>query len=71
MKTIAFILYMSTLCLMWLITNIFVAVIGDMSYAEAIRNDINVLFLLILYWWPGLFVLQDYDKWLATKGKYL
>lgn len=71
MKTVAFTLYMTTLCVMWLVTNIFVALIGDMSYVEAIRNDINVLFLLILYWWPGLFVLEDYNKWLLSRGKYL
>ncbi len=56
---------------MWLITNIFIAVIGDMTYIEAIRNDINMLFMLILYWWPGLFVLDDYNKWLSARGKYL
>jgi hypothetical protein len=69
MKTIAFILYISTMCLIWLITNIFIAIIGDMSYIEAIRNEANIGFLLLLYWWPPLFVLYDYDRWLMSKGK--
>lgn len=69
MKTIAFILYISTMCLIWLVTNIFIAIIGDMSYIEAIRNEANIGFLLLLYWWPPLFVLHDYDRWLMSKGK--
>ena len=69
MKTIAFILYISTMCLIWLVTNIFIAIIGDMSYIEAIRNEANIGFLLLLYWWPPLFVLYDYDRWLMSKGK--
>lgn len=69
MKTIAFILYISTMCLIWLITNVFIAIIGDMSYIEAIRNPANVGFLLLFYWWPPLFVLYDYDRWLMSKGK--
>lgn len=69
MKTVAFILYISTLCLIWLITNVFIAIIGDMSYIEAIRNEANIGFLLLLYWWPPLFVLYDYDRWLMSKGK--
>lgn len=69
MKTIAFILYISTLCLIWLITNVFIAIIGDMSYIEAIRHPANMGLLLLLYWWPPLFVLYDYDKWLMSKGK--
>lgn len=69
MKTVAFILYISTMCLIWLITNIFIAIIGDMSYIEAIRNPANVGFLLLFYWWPPLFVLYDYDRWLMSKGK--
>lgn len=40
-----------------------------MSYIEAIRNPANVGFLLLFYWWPPLFVLYDYDRWLMSKGK--
>ena len=69
MKTVAFMLYISTLCLIWLITNVFIAIIGDMSYIEAIRNEANIGFLLLFYWWPPLFVLYDYDRWLMSKGK--
>jgi len=69
MRTIAFFLYILTMCVIWLITNVFIAVIGDMSYIEAIRNPANVGLLLLLYWWPPLFVLIDYDRWLMKNGK--
>ncbi len=69
MKTVAFLLYMLSMCIMWLVTNIFVAVIGDMSYVEALRHPANMGLLLLLYWWPPLFVLIDYDKWLIQKGE--
>lgn len=69
MKTVAFLLYVLTMCLMWLVTNVFVSIIGDMSYVEAIRHPANMGLLLLLYWWPPLFVLIDYDEWLMKKGK--
>jgi hypothetical protein len=69
MKTIAFILYISTMLIIWLITNVFIAILGDMSYIEAIRNPANIGLLLLFYWWPPLFVLYDYDQWLLKKGR--
>lgn len=69
MKTVAFLLYMLTMCLMWLVTNVFVSIIGDMSYLEALRHGANVGLLLLLYWWPPLFVLADYDNWLMKQGE--
>lgn len=70
MKSVAFIIYISTMCLIWLITNVFIAIIGDMSYIEAIRSEVNVPFLLLFYWWPPLFALIDYDNWLLKRGKH-
>lgn len=69
MKTVAFLLYVLTMCLMWLVTNVFVSIIGDMSYVQAIRHPANVGLLLLLYWWPPLIVLADYDEWLMKQGK--
>ena len=69
MRTVAFLLYMLAMCLMWLITNVFVAIIGDMSYIEALRHPANMGLLLLLYWWPPLFVLCDYDRWLIKQGE--
>lgn len=69
MKTVAFLLYVLTMCLMWLVTNVFVSIIGDMSYVQAIRHPANMGLLLLLYWWPPLIVLADYDEWLVKQGK--
>jgi len=69
MKTVAFLLYVLTMCLMWLVTNVFVSIIGDMSYVQAIRHPANMGLLLLLYWWPPLIVLADYDEWLMKQGK--
>jgi hypothetical protein len=69
MKTVAFLLYLLTMCLMWLITNVFVSIIGDMSYLQALRHPANMGLLLLLYWWPPLIVLADYDEWLMKQNK--
>jgi hypothetical protein len=52
----------ATMMIVWFFTSIFIAFFGEITYSQALKDPIQVIFLFLIYWWPPILVISDYEK---------
>jgi hypothetical protein len=45
----------------WLFISVFIAFFGEMDYVTALKHPSQMFFVLFLYWWLPLAIIQDME----------